>query len=305
MGEQHGLSQNGTDSNFKFTDEIGDWLPSPQLPERFWTISNANVPYTIATHIGMISVFDKAAKPTTPIYAIDTNFPLSNHEFLLRLKSPLLNHIPYVVQYQRVYNIPRALRAAFGPPETEKWTILEPIPHSIAGAHLVICPVQTSLLDVVSYHSYSVPIYYTLEPCLLNLRIRQDSRLQLVCASDNADSYEPTYITSLRAKGSRGLTLDLKYEILELEIDYLDDGDPEKYMWLCIPPPYVFDDVVMIVEPFAGNMTRHEDVMEKWKVFLLSAQPDWVETPEVKEQRSSAVWALMMWYLLRRRQQHI
>lgn len=253
----------------------------------------------------MVSIVDNTAKPTALIYVINTHFPLANQEFLLRLKLPLLNHIPYVVQYQKVYTIPRALSAAFGPPEIENWTILDPIPPSIAGAHLVICPVQTSLLAMVSYHPYHVPVYYTLEPCMLNLRIRQDSHLQLICASDNVDSYEPTYMTSLRVKGSRGLTLDLKYEILELEVDYLNSGDPAKCVWLCIPPPYVFDDVVMIVESFSANRTRHDEVMEKWKTLLLDAQPDWVETPDIKEQRSQAVWALMMWYLLCRRQQRI
>jgi hypothetical protein len=300
------VQANGLEDNtIKLADDNkGDWLP-PRPQPQIWNISSFHIPHILGTHIGLISSFNNAAEPLDPVYIANTHFPATIQDFLVRLKQPTLNHIPYAVRYENVYIIPKALRTAFGMTIAQKWPVYNAIPPSLPSSQTVICIAEMVSFTTLPFHPYDIPVLQCTKTDWMNLRIRQDSYIQLVCPSEDNELFDPAYVTSLRVKGSRGFTADLKYEILELNFVQLEHEDPMKYAWLYVPPPYVHEDVVMIVEPFSVNSERHDEIMAKWEEILYAVQSDWIETAEVRKQRSSAVWAVMLWYLLRRRQQHL
>lgn len=285
------------------SDLFGQWLPLSRAPPNSWVISTRDIPLC-GGFISMFCPYDKHSQPLAPVYIVNPECSESNQALYLRTALPN-GQLPYYWLYKDVPTIPGALKEAFKMDGTQIWTTYTCIPPVVTGTAFINFSVDRMLPSRVSQHSHLIPTFRYSGHAPPGCRIRQNSRLQLTCPSKNKDADVSDCTPPILVKGSRGFTPDGVYEILELDFEQLEHNHPMKYVWVYIPPPYVCEDVCMVVERFSQNAVKHEALMSGWLKILLEAEPGWSETPSGKDQRAWAVWSLMYWYLNSRRHQRV
>lgn len=282
-------------------DLVGDWIPQTIPMPNPWLISSLDVPLQ-GGFISMFCPYDKNAQPLPPVYIVNPSYPESNQLLYLRTALPT-GQLPYYWLYHRISAVPKALKDVFRMEEAQIWMTYDAIPPPLEGPQIISCPANRLPPSRIPFHSTPVPTFQYQNFATPSSRIRQNSRLQLICPSKDESTVGADCTALLRVKGSRGFTRGSAYEILELDFEHLDHSNPAKYVWLHVPPPFVHDDVCMVVEPFSENAVEHESHMGNWKRALVKAEPGYVETAGDKDKRAWAVWSLMYWYLISRRLQ--